>query len=137
MQELGVEEQEAQATLMSVESQVSRSLPEVWRVFSTEVHEQRALSGHKESIRRQTMEMLADMRARGTDPTRPPDEIERMTTKAKRQWLSGVKKERDAISRLRKAWRGTLYPHLVDTAGARPGGVVEVTTPVRWRGDPS
>jgi hypothetical protein len=35
MQELGVEEQEAQATLMSVERQVSRSLPEVWRVFST------------------------------------------------------------------------------------------------------
>ena len=41
MQELGVEEQEAQATLMSVEKQVGRSLPEVWRVFSTEVHEQR------------------------------------------------------------------------------------------------
>jgi hypothetical protein len=85
MQELGVEEQEAQATLMSVEKQVSRSLPEVWRVFSTEAHEQRAPSGHKESIHMQTMEMLADMQAQGTEPTRPPNEIEGMTTKAKRQ----------------------------------------------------
>ena len=69
----GVDEQEAQATLMSVEKQVSRSLPEVWRVFSTEVHEQRALSGHKEIIHMQTMKMLADMKARGTGPTRPPN----------------------------------------------------------------
>ena len=52
MQELGVDEQEAHATLMSVEKQVSRSLPEAWRVSSTEVREQRALSGHKESIHR-------------------------------------------------------------------------------------
>ena len=44
MQELGVDEQKTQATLMSVEKQVSRSLPEVWRVFSAEVHERRPLS---------------------------------------------------------------------------------------------
>ena len=91
---------------MSVEKQVSRSLPEVWRVFSTEVHEQRALSGHKQGIHRQTTEMLADMKPRGTEPTRHPGEIENMTTKAKRQCLSSVKKRR-------RARRGTLYPHLV------------------------
>ena len=100
--------------MMSVEKQVSRSLPDVWRVFSTEVYEQRALSGHKESIHRQTMEMLADMKARSTEPTRPPNEIEKTTTKAKRQWLSRLY----AISGLRRAWRGTLYPHLVDTTRA-------------------
>ena len=50
MRELGVEEQEAQATLSTVERQVTNTLPEVWRVFSTEVHEQRALAGHKDGI---------------------------------------------------------------------------------------
>ena len=63
------------------------------------------------------MEMLADMKARGTGPTRPPNEIEKMTTKAKKQWLSGVKKQRNTMSRLRRARRGTVYPHLVSIAG--------------------
>ena len=40
-----------------------------------------------------------------------------MATKAKRQWLSSVKKHRDDISRRRRARRGTLYSHLVGTAG--------------------
>ena len=42
-----------------------------------------------------------------------------MITKAKRQWLSSVKKQREAISRLHRARRGTLYHHIVDTTEAR------------------
>ena len=56
---------------MGVEGQVGRSLPKVWRVFSTKVHGQRALSGHKESIHRQTMEMLADMQVGAHSPPGP------------------------------------------------------------------
>ena len=40
-----------------------------------------------------------------------------MTIKAKRQRLSSVKQQREEISRRRRAQRGTLYPHLVGTAG--------------------
>ena len=48
-----------------------------------------------------------------------------MTTKAKRQWMSSVRKQRDATSRLRKARRGTLYPHLVKTTRSRAWEGVE------------